>query len=106
MADEFDVSRFCIHGLQLRIEPASRQFGEDAVAVSVLMKVNDRDTGEPSSIAIEKLLPGCAFVMASQRQRVVLSMLRDMVMHELDECFLVNGVRVLDPHKNEANRAR
>ena len=68
--------------------------------MTVWLAVYDRDTGEPmllrsECMARELFMPG-SFAIAIQFLR---DYVRDLLLHELDECILVEGVRLYDPHK-------
>lgn len=53
--------------------------------------------------SIERIPHGAWHCMDSHmKTRAAYEACRKALMHELDECFLVNGVRVYDPHKGEA----
>lgn len=78
-----------------------------AVQVTVRMRVKERDSGQPIYVhyveqLVEELLVG---LTREGALRLFLRVAEDAIRHELHECFLVDGQRIYDPHRNE-RRAR
>lgn len=67
----------------------------------ITMHVPDRDTGE--AIALTGITFEAPPEGLTENQTVawIFGQLKLHVLHELKEAFLVDGVRVLDPHKDE-----
>lgn len=78
---------------------------DDHLTLLVRGRAPDRDTGEDSSIIRVNMLHLELFEQEAEIDRLdefvlreVYEMLRHQYLHELDEAFKVNGVRVFDPH--------
>lgn len=76
--------------------------GEKLVTVSVEATVADREVSKPIPLFFSRSMPMDIWKSDPQRQvHFVRDTLRSMLMHELDECLKVDGVRVFDPHKDD-----
>jgi hypothetical protein len=97
-----DVSRF---PMPLRVEPFTAWVrGRDSVHIELWIHamVSDRESGQVIRLkftASESFAIGPGLI--EMVQRWVHGELRAAVVHELDECFLVGGKRVADPHAYE-----
>jgi hypothetical protein len=114
-----DLSRF---PLRLQVQILTESFG---VEIAVRMDAFDRDApaerrermalGTSETISFDQLEQLADFVdrnrvnnMTSARKAALveraLAFVRCVVLHELDECTQVNGVRIYDPHIPERRR--
>jgi hypothetical protein len=84
-----------------------RRAGEPMVRVQLTYHVTDRATGKPMPLLFLHTLPESE--IRNMDDAAALNFLhtqvRSMVLHELDECFVVCGKRVFDPHGNDAPKA-
>jgi hypothetical protein len=73
------------------------------IGIAMLVELNDRDTGELQQAQIVGRIS-----KAGLDERLLLRVLRQMLhefaRHEVDECLLVRGLRVYDPHLVDAMR--
>jgi hypothetical protein len=104
--DEFItfVRKVELSGFPVRIQlVACRDEYLDAMRLQASMDVKCRDTGAPiCTYMVETIsMEGVAQLSRNAAVRLVHDFLRRLLVHELDECFLVNGVRVYDPHEND-----
>ena len=81
-------------------------YGEKRYRLDVVTAVAERDTGEPTTVTLSHELAACVVESyAADRREVLLDFvynaLRGVLLHELDEAWHVDGVRVKDPHKSE-----
>lgn len=86
-----DISRF---GIKMRMEVIWRSGRAPALLIS--MVANDRDTGEEVTLSFSAPMPpwfGPEKGVLWLRER-----LAQFLIHELDECMLVDGKRIYDPH--------
>ncbi len=98
---EVDVSRFRVDGIELYVSPDLAMY---ATKVRAVLRVPDRDHGGPSAIWQSHAFAEHAMGLQSMRGtliREVRRMLREALLRELDECLLIDGERVFDPHKDE-----
>lgn len=80
------------------------------IQVRIVARLRDRNTGRPVDIAFADALPFLGFASA----RFSITMLDDfifrsvekVVLHEVAECFHLDGVRVHDPHRHEPGYVR
>lgn len=63
---------------------------------TVTVRVPNRDTGESIEVRLGSSYP--LEYNDNELAEVVHATVAEALVHELDECFLVNGVRVYDPH--------
>lgn len=75
--------------------------GRGALEFALEARVKSRDTGEPIPLVQVEGYATDSFRHPQDVHRVVRNMLRNMLLHELDESFLVGGERPYDPHKGE-----
>lgn len=80
-----------------------RQSDFDRVAIQAELKVLHRDTGEPtvvkSSVTVGLIEVKVARDFEGLVARVFRTLLRDMVLHELDEMIRIDGYLLADPHR-------
>lgn len=86
-----DLSGFPVP-ITIRLEP-----GRWETTIVFSMRVKDRTTGKEGPLLSLNVPPSW---IADERAGLdwLRRMLRDFVLHELDECLLFGGVRVFDPH--------
>lgn len=94
-----DVSNFPIP-LRIAARDEKHAGGMTLSTLSIAMSVRDRDTGKQREIIF-----GCAFGSSYERQEEechaierIRGVLRNALVHELDECFRVDGKLYHDPH--------
>lgn len=94
-----DVSRFSVRSMK----PSFRH-SNGLYTLSVTTDVNDRETGKPTEVVfnhqidpriIEQFRPKDIFL------RIIRDYFGEVLMHELDECFLYRNKRIFDPHKGK-----
>lgn len=74
------------------------------VVLQVRMNTTDRDTGVPTFIEGQYLIPSW-FQGAHQMEAIcdwVTEKVMDLIRHELLECVTLDGTRIFDPHKPKA----
>lgn len=72
---------------------------EAGMRIQISFEAPDRDNGQPTQVFV---IRGCAeYQLRDERSIVheVRKAIETAFLHELDESFHVNGVRVNDPHK-------
>jgi hypothetical protein len=69
--------------------------------VKVEMQVRHRDTGERTRIVIANSFPDDLDKDPRALADFVRYMVREALLHELDECLYLDGKRLNDPHANE-----
>lgn len=67
----------------------------------VTQRVKDRDDGSPKIVSMPFTIPKRAWWLGGALQSWVHDCVKTAVLHELDEAFHVDGVRVRDPHKED-----
>lgn len=72
----------------------------DGVAVHLELDAPDIHTGEHQTVHHMHHAYVDQVLTEDQMLDVILRMVRSAVLHELDECLLVNGEQVNDPHGN------
>jgi hypothetical protein len=86
---------------------------DDAAEVTVVMRVPDiLDQKRSTRVVFTKTIRAGFFEAMGRDRRVlerfwtrsVYELLRDALLHELDEHFRVDGERVRDPHRDERGR--
>lgn len=102
MKPRIEVRSFSL--TELRVDFDYDERGEPLISASCM--VLDRTTGRPGPIVMRKYTDSRIWECMSpaHRQAFVYDLLRQVVLHELDECFFVDGVRVRDPHRDEGAR--
>lgn len=94
-----DLSRFPVPIVVEAWDQSNATCPSGFTAIRVTLVVLNRDSGEPARVQQE------AHVHCSGRHEVVIEgvygLVKKMVLHELDECFMVYGERVKDPHADE-----
>lgn len=104
------VARVAVKNPPFPIRLVVRDLGTLEVGLAAITLVPDRDTGLPSKVTHTRLLPRHQ-VEDFSRDRVeferailreVTELVRSVFIHEFDECFHIDGVRVRDPHAREA----
>lgn len=79
---------------------------EGCVACTFRMKVKSRDNPAKTTwVQVHQMFEYRLFKDRDRTLFIVRRMIRDALKHELDECFLVNGVREFDPHASEPAQA-
>lgn len=78
---------------------AGHEFGRRTAIVGIEIEVPHRDTGDRVTVARRKdiMLP----TDESHVIMIIHNLVSCMWLHEMDECWHVNGQRVRDPHRNE-----
>lgn len=66
----------------------------------VIMDVRSRETGQWIEIALAKRYP--AYIPRERIPFEVRRLVWEALQHEADECLLVDGQRIFDPHRNES----
>lgn len=56
------------------------------------------NTGAPSTVSIEKEWPSGIFNVDVTNQ-MIREAIHEAVLHEVDECLMIDGKRLFDPHK-------
>lgn len=81
---------------------------EEEITESLVLKfempVFDRDTGKPSRISTVRSISvrDLPYILKLKHLvGLVREEVRKTLLHEIDECFLVGGERVFDPHRGE-----
>lgn len=89
-----DLSRLRIESMEHRAD-----FSPFGVEVTLTMRVQHRDTGEMGPISLTQQVSWRELVgIPDAYQKLVHRMAKFALLHELEECFVVNGMRVMDPH--------
>lgn len=98
IAERIDLSRFPI---PIRVEVKLECWtGRPTWDIRTIAKVRERDTGLPLEVTTARVMDatGVDLMKEDGALQAIRQNVRDLVMHELDECFLVDGVRAFDPH--------
>jgi hypothetical protein len=76
---------------------------QDAMKLHVRMRANDFVTGKPTTIHMVEILPNIIAIEddVHEGRRRIARVIRRAVEHELDECLLVSGVQMRDPHSKD-----
>lgn len=69
-----------------------------SLEVTITISVEDRETRQPSIVRFSQ---ECFPEDSEHFERFVFELVRKVVLHELDEAWVVNGVRERDPHAGE-----
>ncbi len=87
-----DVSNLKLHGIRLE-----QQSHHDFPGFVGHVSAPDRDSGSPIEVQMRRqvYIPGAE----DQLNRLIFCAVREMVLHEVAEQFLVDGKRIYDPHK-------
>lgn len=95
----YDVSGFDMHDVRVSVTASAH----DGVDIRCECMVRGRDTGDNSPLTHRERVDARAWTDGSPgfRANVVRRVLLQMLAHELDECLLVEGERLFDPHKTE-----
>lgn len=102
-----DLSRFPI---PMRLSAKPDGAGRTMVLLDVVVK--DRDTGVDLRLCISEVLPSWVAetwpggTTQDRALRHILEFVRNFVLHELDECTMVDGVRCFDPHNAATRRTK
>ncbi len=98
LVDSIDVSRF---PMKMRIDAYVDNVADayPIYHVRVIMRVIERDSDADVEVVYSESAPNLYLEDENQRLRFIHSVVRKAVDHELDECFVVNGRRIFDPHK-------
>ncbi len=67
------------------------------------MKIRHRDTGIDDYINVSRQVHVGSNYDEESIARTAYGICKELLLHELDECFYVNGVRIFDPHKDKVN---
>lgn len=90
----FEMKNFmCPVKIELRRSP-----GFDGFDLFVTIAVPDRDTGSPTTINHARIFRTSDVRSPLQLHDMVYHTVKAAVLHELDESWRVDGVRVRDPH--------
>lgn len=93
-----DLSRFPLR-MKLRVRPPDQWDGRMPHMLVINMYVADRENPD-NEIVVQFSKPISPLVQtASNAVDFVYLTVKAAVMHELDECWLVGGERVRDPHR-------
>lgn len=83
----------------VEVEPRLRF---DRLGVAVTWRAPDRDTGKPTRITEEHDMPPLDYIKEADVFALVHRAVVKSFLHECDECFHVDGVRMFDPHAKDA----
>jgi hypothetical protein len=72
------------------------------VSLRCTMQVQERDTGRITDLNFEQIFSPEDIERAGDIEALVWRFVSDAVMHELAECWMVDGQRGRDPHQHEA----
>ena len=96
-----DLSKFPIRFV-LSIRESENPFSAthsnliDTVQLNIGMHVREIDTGEMTKIASNVTLNLNA--NKSDIEHIIFHQIKEMLIHELKECFIINGKQVMNPH--------
>lgn len=89
--------------LPIDVESITLAHEEWETVLTIAAKVPHRDTGVPITIKSDARMVKMRFDESIDPKREladwVYEVVRSLLLHELDEAFHVNGVRVRDPHR-------
>jgi hypothetical protein len=76
-----------------------RDPGADLYSLRLSHRVPERDTGSDTVVALHRFVEDADLESGAWRGvELVYTAARDLLIHDLDEGFYVDGVRVFDPH--------
>lgn len=95
------IRTLAVQSGNLPIRALHVKVSEIGITMRTTMSVLDRDSGQEVLLQISTTLShlGASLVPHTPMLELVREALRAAILHELDECLLVDGKRKWDPHK-------
>lgn len=107
-----DTSRFHIEAMRVRWQASRPRYGDrfderralEFHTLVLEMNVRDIYTGKTETTRLERDINDEAARDPKRLAWFVRTMMADALQHEADECFVMDGKQVRDPHENELPR--
>ena len=92
-------SRYSLVNSPIDLDIIFTKLDEDSVQVKLVMQVPDRDTGEIGIFSNTNTIKR-DWSLVNIDSRIEWAV-KNIFVHEFKEAFHINGIRVLDPHKDD-----
>ncbi len=100
-----DVSRMHIRGCAVHVGQSAPWESADYVRLRVVLDVADVVTGQDNHVTLDKTLHRAILKDGKVPAQIIRSAILQALVHELDECLLVDGKRVVEPHPEQPTGA-